>query len=190
MDSSSAASDIAKDITNFIRIYKDGHFERSYVFDVVPPGIDPSTGVNSKQVVYSPETNMFARLYIPKNATQTRKLPLLIFFHGGAFIVESAASSLYNNFHNLVVSEANIVVVSVEYRLAPEFKLPIAYEDSWNSIKWVEKHVNGNGPESWLNDYVDFEKVFIGGDSAGGNITHHMAIQSGLGRLDGITDWK
>ncbi|MTV28501.1 alpha/beta hydrolase, partial [Nitriliruptoraceae bacterium ZYF776] len=98
-----------------------------------------------------------------------------------------AASSVYHNFHNLMVSEANIVVVSVEYRLAPEFKLPIAYEDSWSSIKWVEKHVNGNGPESWLNDYVNFEKVFVGGDSAGGNITHHMAIQAGLGRLDGMS---
>nr|XP_043626907.1 probable carboxylesterase 7 [Erigeron canadensis] len=184
MDTS--AEEIAMDIPNLVRVYKDGHFEKFYVPDIVPTGIDPSTGVNSKDVVYSPETNMFVRLYIPKNATPTRKLPLLIFFHGGGFIIESAASSLYHNFHNLLVSEANIVAVSVEYRLAPEFQLPIPYEDSWEAIKWVEKHVNGTGPEPWLNDYVDFEKVFLAGDSAGGNIAHHMSIRVGSNTLDAM----
>nr|XP_043626906.1 probable carboxylesterase 7 [Erigeron canadensis] len=183
-----SAEEIAVDIPDLIRIYKDGHFEKFHVpgSDIVPPGIDPSTGVNSKDVVYSPETNMFARLYIPKNATPTRKLPLLTFIHGGGFVIGTAASSLYHNFLNLLVSEANVAVVSVEYRLFPEFQLHIAYGDSWEAIKWVERHVNGIGPEPWLNEYVDFEKVFLAGDSAGANIAHQMAIRVGSNSLDGM----
>lgn len=174
------------DAPGVIRVFKDGRFERSYVTNIVPAGIDPSTGVNSKDVVYSPETNMFVRLYVPKTATTAHKLPLLIFIHGGGFVVESAASSLYHNLLNLVVSEFNVVAVSVEYRLAPEFHLPIAYEDSWEAIKWAAEHVNGNGPEMWLNEYADFQNVFLAGDSAGGNIAHNMGIRVGLGCPNGM----
>ncbi|KAI3525406.1 hypothetical protein L1887_04175 [Cichorium endivia] len=127
-----------------------------------------------------------ARLYIPKTPNTDHKLPLIIFYHGGAFIIESAESSLYHNFLNLIVSESNVVAVSVDYRLAPEFPLPIAYEDSWEAIQWVAKHVNGNGPEPWLNEYADLHNVFLAGDSAGGNIAHNMAIRVGSDTPPGL----
>ncbi|GKD70013.1 alpha/beta hydrolase fold-3 [Tanacetum coccineum] len=187
MDTSS--NEIVTEIPNFIRIFKDGTLQRLHVTNIVPAGTDPTTAVESKDIIFSPENNIFARIYIPPNKTSDHKsnrLPLIIFYHGGGFCIESARSSLYHNFLNLVVSESNVVAVSVDYRLAPEFPLPIAYEDSWDAIKWVGKHVNGNGPESWLNEYADFKNVFLAGDSAGGNIAHHMAIRVGSGCPDGL----
>ncbi|CAI9286841.1 unnamed protein product [Lactuca saligna] len=184
MDTST--DEIIKEVPGLIRIFKDGRIQKLYVPNIVPAGTDPSSGVISKDVVISQEVNISARLYIPKATNSHQKLPLLIFFHGGGFVIETTTSSMYHNFVNLVVSESNVVAVSVDYRLAPEFPLPIAYEDSWEAIKWVAEHVNGNGPEPWLNEYADLQNIFIGGDSAGGNIAHHMAIRVGSDTPSGL----
>ncbi|GAY33357.1 hypothetical protein CUMW_284110, partial [Citrus unshiu] len=102
------------------------------------------------------------------------------------FFIETAFSPTYHNYLNDLVSEANIIAVSVDYRRAPEHPLPIAYEDSWDAVKWVASHVDGNGPEDWLNRNADFQRVFYSGDSAGANIAHHMAIRNGREIIDGF----
>ncbi|CAH1450385.1 unnamed protein product [Lactuca virosa] len=173
-------------IHGFIRVHKDGRCERLVGYKTLPTGIDPSTGVHSKDVVISPETNLSARLYIPKTTTPDRKLPILIFFHGGGFIVESAASPIYHPTLNLITAESNVIIVSVNYRLAPEHPLPTGYNDSWDAIKWVATHTKGGGPEPWLNDHGDFHKVFLAGDSAGANIAHNIAIRAGSEPIEAI----
>lgn len=180
MDSS--PDQIVKELPHFIRVYADGRYEKLSGTDVVPAGLDPTSGVQSKDVVFSPETPLSVRLYIPKAKTpnsNTKKLPLLIYFHGGGFIIETAASPLYHNFLNLVTAESDVVVVSVDYRTAPEHPVPVCNHDSWEALKWVSQHVNGNGSDPWLNEYPDFGNVFFAGDSAGATIAHHMAIRVG-----------
>lgn len=185
MDASDLSKEVAKDFSPYLKIYKDGHVERIAGVDTVPPSLDPKTGVDSKDVVISPENDVPARVYIPKAAVAGgQKLPLLVYFHGGAFCIETPFSSNYHNFLNALVAEASVVAVSVHYRRAPEHPLPVAYEDSWESIKWVASHFDGKGPEQWLNSGVDYERVFFGGDSAGANIAHHMGLRvsaEGLG---------
>ncbi|KAI3753172.1 hypothetical protein L2E82_25218 [Cichorium intybus] len=132
MDSSDT---IATEVPGVIRVYKDGRFQKLGGTDVVPAGIDLSSGVQSKDVVISPETNLSARLYLPK--TITKNLPLLIYFHGGGFILESASSPLYHNFLNLLALESNVVIVSVDYGTAPENPVPTCFNDSWEAIMWV-----------------------------------------------------
>ncbi|GJZ38863.1 probable carboxylesterase 2 [Tanacetum coccineum] len=105
------------------------------------------------------------------------------------FVTESAASSNYQTTLNLITRESNVIIVSVNYRLAPEYRIPTAYEDSWEAIKWVATHARGNGPESWLNDHADLENIFFVGDSAGANIAHNMAIRAGL-NSDGVINLK
>ena len=68
------------------------------------------------------------------------------------------------------MSEANVVAISVNYRKAPEHPIPAAYEDSWAAFQWVESHCNNGGPEAWLNEHVDFERVFLAGESSGANV--------------------
>ncbi|GLT37341.1 hypothetical protein SLA2020_116630 [Shorea laevis] len=74
----------------------------------------------------------------------------------------------------------------MEYRRAPEHPLPTAYDDTWEAIKWAASHVKGKGPEPWLNDHADFQRVFLAGDSAGANIAHNSAMKVGVDGLDAV----
>ncbi|KAL3621168.1 hypothetical protein CASFOL_036080 [Castilleja foliolosa] len=179
------SSTISYQILPFIRVYKNRTVERLLGTKTVPPSLDPETRVRSRDIQISTNPNISARIYWPDNANY--KLPLLVYFHGGAFFTESAFSPTYHNFSNSLVAIANITVLSVNYRLAPEHHLPIAYKDSWRALKWVFYHHknNNNSDEAiiWLTKYVDFGKVYIGGDSAGGNIAHNMAMRAGLDKM-------
>ena len=173
MDSSKA--EIAQEFPGMIRVYKDGHVERLVDTDFVPASNDTITGVTSKDITILSISNISisARLYLPtKLANPNQKLPLLVYFHGGAFCVSSPFTSRYYNYVNTLVSEANVVAISVNYRKAPEHPIPAAYEDSWAAFQWVESHCNNGGPEAWLNEHVDFERVFLAGESSGAKSIH------------------
>ncbi|CAL2227403.1 unnamed protein product [Prunus armeniaca] len=185
------AKEIASEFLPRIRIYKDGTVERLLGSPYVPPSPhDPQTRVSSKDFTFSHNPNISARLYLPNvPQNQTQKLPILVYFHGGAFCIESAFSFLDHRYLNRLVSEAQVIVVSVEYRLAPENPLPIAYEDCWVALQWVTSHANNeeldDNKEPWLLNYGDFGRLYIGGDSAGGNIAHNLAMKVGAESLSG-----
>lgn len=181
----SNSTEILHDFFPLVKVYKDGRVERILGKDVVPPGIDESTGVESKDVTICSDPNVSARLYLPKNAKSSQKLPLVVYFHGGGFIIESAFSPTYQRHMNEIAAEANVVIVSVDYRRAPEHPLPAAYEDCWLAVKWVASH-SKDGTDSWLKDYADFNKVYFGGDSAGGNLAHQMALKLSIENLEGL----
>ncbi|CAJ1939425.1 unnamed protein product [Sphenostylis stenocarpa] len=179
-NSTSTDSEVAYDIPPILKVYKNGRVERLEGVQVVPPGLHPETNVESKDVVISEEHGISARLYIPKTTYPPRnKLPLLVYFHGGAFIIETPFSPNYHNLLNNIVSEANVIGVSVHYRRAPEHPVPAAHEDSWVALKWVASHSGGTGSEEWLNEHADFGKVFFAGDSAGANIASYLGIRLG-----------
>ncbi|KAJ1377972.1 Alpha/Beta hydrolase fold [Sesbania bispinosa] len=187
MEASSTDSEIAFDISPIMKVYKNGRVERLAGEEVVPPSLDPKTNVESKDVVISKEDGISARLFIPKtNYPPSQKLPLFVYFHGGAFCIETPFSPNYHNFVNTVVSMTNAIGVSVHYRRAPEHPVPIAHEDSWRALKWVASHADGNGPDEWLNLHADFGKVFFSGDSAGANISHYLGIRVGTEGLPGV----
>ncbi|XP_057787455.1 probable carboxylesterase 12 [Salvia miltiorrhiza] len=179
------SSNILYEIEPFIRVYKNGSVERLTGTETTPPSLDPKSRVLSKDIIIDPSLNISARLYLPKTAAAaTCKLPLLVYFHGGAFFTSSPFTPTYHNYLNSVVAKANVVAVSVNYSLAPEHPLPAAYEDSWLALKWVFSHSGeGGGSEEWLRNDVDFERVYLSGDSAGGNIAHNVAVRVGLEKM-------
>ena len=185
----STTKEVPIELLPFIRVYKNGSVERLEDTPIVPPSPDqdPETGVSSKDITISENPSISARLYLPKltahNQNQNQKLPILVYFHGGGFFLESAFSSLYHRYLNNLVSQVHVLTISVEYRLAPEHLLPAAYEDCWAALQWVATHSAGNGKEPWLINSGDFERIFIGGDSAGANIVHNMAIRAGIESL-------
>ncbi|XP_059294512.1 hydrolase 3-like [Lycium ferocissimum] len=184
-------NEVVTDLYPTFRLYKNGRVERFYeyfnVFYVPQSQEDPVTGVSSKDITIS--SHVSARLYLPKN-TSNEKLPVLVFYHGGGLVLGSAFFNKVHRFFNHLVSESNAIGVSVEYRLAPENDLAILYEDCWTALQWVASHSENNNStntnkDSWLTSYGDFNKVFIAGESAGGNIVYHMAMRAGTESLNG-----
>ncbi|KAL5785493.1 hypothetical protein ACOSQ2_007885 [Xanthoceras sorbifolium] len=190
---SSTTKEVAKELLPLVRVYKDGSVERLLGSPYVPPSPDqdPQTGsVSSKDVTISHNPTVSARLYLPKPTAQThqKKLPIFVYFHGGGFCIESAFSFYSHRYLNHLVSQAQVVAVSVEYRLAPEHLLPAAYEDCWSALQWIASHYSKTGDDStkdpWLSNHGDFERVFICGDNAGGNIVHNIAMRAGVESLN------
>ncbi|KAI6677899.1 hypothetical protein NL676_038695 [Syzygium grande] len=182
----SGASEVAHDFRPFFRVYKDGRVEKYKLIDhvrPVPAGLDPATGIETKDVVISPETGVSARIFAHTaggGGGPDRKLPLLVHYHGGGFCAGSPFDSASNGFLSTMVTQANVVAISIDYRLAPENPLPIAYEDSFEALKWIAGHSDGSGPEPWLNQYADLGRVFIVGESAGANIGQYVAVRAGV----------
>ncbi|KAL2920492.1 putative carboxylesterase 1 [Bienertia sinuspersici] len=180
-------SDIAQKFV-FFNVLKDG---RIHVFSPpiarVPPSFGSSFGVLIKDVDICPDVSarIFLPSSVPTNTSTTRKLPVLFYIHGGGFCMRSAFAEDHTRFCSQIAAEANIIVVSVEYGLFPDRPIPACYDDSWAALQWVAAHSNGPGPEPWINDHADLGRVFVGGNSAGANITHTVLAKVGSVGLHG-----
>ncbi|KAK9076899.1 hypothetical protein SSX86_005234 [Deinandra increscens subsp. villosa] len=178
-------NEVTTELLPFLRVHKDGTVERLYIPQFAPPSLaKTSDGVWSKDAIIPPEVS--ARLYLPSNPC--KKLPILVYFHGGGFCIESAFSTLCHRYMSKIASQADALIVSVDYRLAPEHPLPAAYEDSWTALQWVATHSTSGynaKAEPWLVRHGDFSRLYIGGDSAGANISHHLAMRAGKEELQG-----
>lgn len=183
---SKTPEEIIHEFPPFFRVHKDGRIERFMTPHPVPVTADPKTGVQSKDVVISSDPKISARLFLPKIHGPDSKLPLLVHYHGGGFCGGSALDGVTLNFLNSLAAEANAIALSVEYRLAPEHPLPIAYDDCWAALQWVASHANGHGPEPLINRYADLGRVFLAGESAGANLAHHVAVRAGATPLEGL----
>jgi acetyl esterase len=104
-----------------------------------------------------------ARFY---RATEgTKPCPLLVYFHGGGFMVGSLA--LYDTTCRRLAVAGDCAVLSVDYRLAPETQFPGAVLDAYAATRWASDHAK------LLN--IDPSKIAVGGDSAGGNLAAVLA---------------
>lgn len=104
------------------------------------------------------------RVYAPRTGGD---LPALIFFHGGGFVVGSVAS--HDRLCRIVAAEAECMVISVEYRRAPEHKFPGATDDALAAFRWTRDHASELG--------VVADRIAVGGDSAGGNLAAGVCLQ-------------
>ncbi|KAK1273098.1 putative carboxylesterase 2 [Acorus gramineus] len=178
MGSTRPNKQVMEDLSPFFLIYDDGTIERLSGTDFVPPSFDQTTGVTSRDVLISPDSGVSARLYLPNPNGPPRKLPLLVYFHGGGFCIGTTACSIYHHHLNKLASDAEVFIVSVDYRRPPEHPLPTAYDDSWAVLNWAVTQAH-EGSDPWFAAHVDVGRIFIGGDSAGGNIAHNVAMRAG-----------
>ncbi|KAG8049960.1 hypothetical protein GUJ93_ZPchr0009g726 [Zizania palustris] len=180
-DAGAGGDEVIHDAPNFIRVYKSGRVERFLRIDYTPPSTDAATGVSSKEVVILPAEGVSARIYLPTppSGGYLRRLPVIVFFHGGGFCLGSSFDAATHGHANQLAARASTIVVSVEYRLAPEHPVPALYGDAWAALQWVASHSAGQGKEPWLTAHADFGRVLLGGESAGANIAHHAAMRAG-----------
>jgi len=109
------------------------------------------------------ETKIPVRIYTPP---VEGKRPAVVFFHGGGFIGGSLKT--VENPCKCLAYHAGAVVVSVDYRLAPEHPYPAGLTDCFDAVRWVHDHADELG--------VDPEQIAVAGDSAGGNLSTVCAL--------------
>lgn len=128
-------------------------------------------GVTSFDVTVDPSRNLWFRLYIPSSYSST--LPLLFYFHGGGFVAFAANSITYDNLCRRLARDLQAVVISVNYRLTPDHRYPCQYDEGLDVLKFIDARKYAVLPSS-----TDLNRCFIAGDSAGGNIAHHVTLRA------------
>jgi acetyl esterase len=116
--------------------------------------------------VPGPEASLPARLYAPPGAPSPT--PLLVYFHGGGYVVGDLDT--VDEACRLLCLHGRQRVLSVAYRLAPEYPAPAATEDALAAFRWAQAHAAYLG--------ADPERVSVGGDSAGANLAAVVAQQA------------
>ncbi|XP_022751603.1 probable carboxylesterase 120 [Durio zibethinus] len=138
---------------------------------------DSKTAVLTKDISINKSNNTWARIFLPKQAldmpTSAEKLPVFVYFHGGGFILLSPDETMSHEFCSNMATELSVIIVSASYRLAPEHRLPAAYDDAMEALSWIK-----TSHENWLENYADYSKIFLMGGSAGGNIAYHLGLRA------------
>jgi acetyl esterase len=117
-----------------------------------------SVGRVEELAIPGPAGPIAARLYVPEEASPDP--PLLVYLHGGGWVV--CDLDTHDNVCRFLAREAGVLVLSVDYRLAPEHPFPAAVEDALAAFRFAAEHAGDLG--------ADPRALSIGGDSAGGNL--------------------
>lgn len=105
------------------------------------------------------------RVYRPEGSARP---PVLVWFHGGGWVIGDLDTA--DPTARKLCARADVAVVSVDYRLAPEHPCPAAADDAWAATTWVAAHGQELG--------VDATRLAVGGDSAGGNLAALVAVRA------------
>ncbi|KAJ4705457.1 putative Alpha/beta-Hydrolases superfamily protein [Melia azedarach] len=170
---------VVEDMGGVLQLYSDGTIFRSKNIKFPTP-LQNDDSVFFKDCQYDANHDLHLRLYKPISENFSAKFPVVVFIHGGGFCVGSRA---WPNSHNCclrLASGLNALVLALDYRLAPEHRLPAAMDDAFTAMKWLQAQALSNNGDEWFSE-VEFDKVFVIGDSSGGNIAHHLAVQLGFG---------
>ena len=133
-----------------------------------PGSAGSGADVSARDVTYPGAAGTLpARIYTPAGNAQMR--PLIVYFHGGGWVI--ADIDTYDGGARAIARETGAVVVSCEYRLAPEHKFPAAHDDATACYKWATANAASWGAGG---------KVAIAGESAGGN----LAVDTGIAARD------
>ncbi|HSS95119.1 MAG TPA: alpha/beta hydrolase [Candidatus Dormibacteraeota bacterium] len=128
--------------------------------------VEPVFSIEDREIA----AGLPARIYRPAAG---EALPVLVYFHGGGWVVGSLDS--HDGVARFLANHAGALVIAVDYRMAPEHRFPAAVEDAWASVTWA--------CEQAANVGRDAARVAVGGDSAGGNLA---AVVARRARDDGL----
>lgn len=127
----------------------------------------PMASVENRTVT-TPGVDVPVRVYTPTGATFGAPGPVIMFFHGGGWVVGSVDS--YDRTARRLADDTGCVVVSVDYRLAPEHRYPAPLDDCYAATEWVVANAGS------LN--VDPDRLAVSGDSAGGNLAAAVTLMA------------
>ena len=133
----------------------------------------PDPAVTTQDLPYASDPMQFARGYKPAAAGGGAALPVIVYYHGGGWVI--ADVNTYDATPRMLAKQLNAIVVSVEYRHAPEAKFPAQHEDAAAAYRWTLANA-----ASWGGDPA---RIALAGESAGGNLAVATAIYARDNRL-------
>ncbi len=139
-----------------------------------PEKVMAGMGVSKRDITYNgPSGDQPARVYTPAGKAPEGGWPIVVYYHGGGWVI--ADLDTYEASAMGLAKEANAMVVSVEYRHAPEHKFPAAHEDAIAAYAWILTNAKDFGG--------DPTRVALAGESAGGNLAINVAIAARQGNF-------
>uniref|UniRef100_A0A0D9WVT1 Alpha/beta hydrolase fold-3 domain-containing protein n=1 Tax=Leersia perrieri TaxID=77586 RepID=A0A0D9WVT1_9ORYZ len=154
---------VVENIRGAMQLMSDGTVRRAA--DAPAADAEHDGAVEWRDVTWHPGHDLNARIYRPRHlgAANDARVPVVAGFHAWCL---------------RLAGELPAVVLSFDYRLAPEHRLPSPHEDGAAAMAWAR---NEAARDPWLADAADFSRFFVAGDSAGGNIAHHVGVSFGRG---------
>jgi acetyl esterase len=117
----------------------------------------------------APQDAIPARVYTPKKLRVRAGLaPAFVFFHGGGWVIGNLDT--HDGACRRLAHEGELILIAIDYRLAPEHKFPAAVEDAIEATKWIAANARELG--------IDPHRLCVGGDSAGGNLAAVVALSA------------
>ncbi len=134
-------------------------------YDGAPkPTAEPLARVENRSIP-GPAGEIPVRLYAD---TDDANLPIVVFFHGGGWVLSSVDG--HDALARRIALRSSAMVISVDYRLAPEHPFPAPHDDCWAATAWLAEHATDWGG--------DTSRIAVCGDSAGGNLAAGVAIRA------------
>lgn len=128
---------------------------------------EPVAGVHDT-VIATDGRDIPVRIYRPATGSDAGPLPVTLFFHGGGWVFGDLDTQ--DHIARTIAARSGTIVVSVDYRLAPEHRFPAATDDAYAALTWVADNAAGFGG--------DAERIAVFGESAGGNLAATLAQES------------
>lgn len=161
-----------------IRQNPDGSYTR---LPAPLPSVDatsPSDVALWKDLPLNPSSATSLRLFRPLDPS-AKKLPVILFFHGGGFVICNASTQIFHDYCSQIAVLTPAFVISVDYRNAPEHRLPAAFDDAIDALTWLKSQAQEtNGCDEWIKKYADLSNCFLMGLSAGSSIVYHAGLRS------------
>ncbi|CAO2208948.1 unnamed protein product [Urochloa humidicola] len=188
MSGGTAERVVLEDFFGAVKLFSDGSVVRGDESAITPPGPFPDApGVQWKDAVYDAARGLKVRVYRPSPAAAgggsegDNKLPVLVYFHGGGYCIGAYDQPIFHSFCQRLAAGIPAAVLSVQYRLAPEHRLPAAVDDATTFFSWLR--AQAAAAEPWLAGSADLSRTFVSGVSGGANLAHHAVVQIASGEI-------
>lgn len=132
--------------------------------EILDPPRAPLRRVLDFEIPAADGTPLKARLYDDADARR----PALLYLHGGGFVIGSLQT--HDSLCRQLALRSGAAVIALDYRLAPEHRFPVAVNDAWDALQWLQRHAPALG--------VDGSRLAVGGDSAGGTLAAVCALRA------------
>ncbi|KAJ3680996.1 hypothetical protein LUZ60_015485 [Juncus effusus] len=184
---------IVEEITGWLKLYSGGTVERTgppeagALIIPVAPYDAPQNGIT----VHDLQTDPPLRIYLSESAPRLgHRSPILFHFHGGGFCVSHPSWRMYHDFYaRLLISLEVSAIIAPILPLAPEHRLPAAIDTAFSALLWLRSIAIPTDISQTMEqkplvierlcETCDFSRVFLIGDSAGGNLVHEVSARAG-----------